>query len=207
MNLKDSFRYANHLDGIIDSVVGYISQSKNLLSTKKTHLRSASCEGAIDEIVETKKERTFPHETDRVIAFLEYVVTEKEKLNEAISATKAKLGFDIDTVVGLNKKKQYVAKVLSRICATKDSESVTSGSAYKFNAEGNQTRYLYDIKEVSTVDFDKSKAKDIAKKLITECDEISSKIDLAMVSAEVDYVAPYDVNDSLEEILDEYCSK
>ena len=72
---------------------------------------------------------------------------------------------------------------------------------YKFNQEGNQVIYHYDIDEVITIDFDRKDIKGLIKKLTKQCDELSIVLDGLLVTTEVDYTPVFDINDSLEDII------
>ena len=124
--------------------------------------------------------------------------------DEAISAAKKSCSIDIDAEVANNRIRQNVATTLSRMGNMKPSERMTKAYAYKFNAEGNQVQYAYEVKEVTTIDFDRNKVKAISKKLIQCADEVSTAIDKAMVELAVDYTPNYSVNDSFEDAIEQF---
>lgn len=204
MNLKETFRYQNFLDSILGKTTGYLGYSQNVTKTTQNHLRSKANSEAEDEEIDTTKDRQISYPVNTLIDFCSHILSEKQKLGEAINNTKSSCGIDIDNSVAINKKKQEVVRVLSQMGNIKPSESIKRGTAYKFNAEGNQTSYSYDIKEVSVIDFDRNKVKAIAKKLITESDEVSNKLDKIMVDSEVTYTPIYDVNDSFDDVLEQF---
>lgn len=74
----------------------------------------------------------------------------------------------------------------------------------KFNGEGNQTTYTYDIKEITTIDFDRNKVKAIASRLRRELDETSTEIDKMMLETSVYYVSIFEIGDDLEEAVTKY---
>lgn len=85
-------------------------------------------------------------------------------------------------------------------------QQVERGTDYKFNVEGNQTMYYYDIEVEAKEAFDRSKAKEIMRNLIQDADKTSAEIDAAMINTQVEYDAPFDVNDSFEDVMTEFLS-
>ena len=207
MNLKESFCYQNFLESLLDTAVSYVTREKNYMKTSQIHLKKAAYPDAPDEEpIDLTKERLFPnYKPDQFIEFIEMLLNEKISLSNAINAAKATLDFDIDTVISINKKSQYIARNISSMNSAKEKEVIRRGVGYMINVEGNQTAYNYDIKEVSVPDFTKEKVRELAKSLIEKSDENSAKIDLAMVSTIVDYTPKYSVNDSFEDVLDSFC--
>ena len=79
------------------------------------------------------------------------LVEERSKLTNAIGKAKASIGFDLDAAIETNKFRQTVAnrvKTMLRFTASKRTER---GTDYKFNVEGNQTQYYYDIEVKAAV--------------------------------------------------------
>lgn len=87
------------------------------------------------------------------------------------------------------------------------SENIIRGSAYKFNGEGNQVTYNYDVKQVTTIDFDRNKAREISRSLVSASDSISTSIDKVMVELEVAYEPEYSVNDAFEDVVAAFVEK
>jgi hypothetical protein len=134
------------------------------------------------------------------------LLNQKESLSTAINKAKVTCGLDIDGSVSLNKMRQSINSVFANMANIKATEKTTNGRSYKFNVAGDQVPYTYEIKEVTTIDFDRTKVKAVAKKLIKEADEISAIIDKLMIDTEVDYEPIYDVNDSYEDVLSVFAS-
>ena len=81
------------------------------------------------------------------------------------------------------------------------------GIGYKFNAEGNQVSYRCDLKKVTTINFDRNKVRGYAAGLNKKADRISAELDKQMVITEVDYEAPFDVNETFAEVLQWHMSQ
>lgn len=204
MNLKEAFRYQNKLDTYFQSITTYLNYSNNIMITKQEHLRSKVNPDATDETVDTTKDRKISYPIDKLIQFAVHIILEKSKLSEEIENTKKNCGLNIDSAISLNKKKQELSKVFSYMANIKAVERVAQGRANKFNVEGNQVSYTYDIKEVSTIDFDRNKVKTLSKNFAKEADEVSTMIDKIMIDCEVNFVPTYDMNDTFEDALEQF---
>ena len=132
------------------------------------------------------------------------LVDEREKLSTAIGKAKASVRFDIDAAVETNKFRQIVVLRAKSMLRNSASKRIEQGRDYKFNVEGNQTQYFYDI-EVETADaFDRARAKDVAREIMSKADLASAEIDAALINTQVDYVPPFNVNDSFDDVMEEF---
>lgn len=106
MNLKESFRYQNFLDMLMRSASVSITSKDHCLVTTKTHHYNKANPEAEDVEETISVDEFFPNDT--VIAFMKWLVEEREKLTKAIGAAKASVGFDIDAAVATNKFRQEI---------------------------------------------------------------------------------------------------
>lgn len=203
MNLKESFRYQKFLESLMDSARLSIQNREHSLTTTKMHKRSSANVEAEDTVeVVTCEEVFYPN--DMVIAFMTRLVEERRKLTVAIGRAKASVGFDIDAAVETNKFRQSLNAAVKRMLCYKPSKRTEKGSDYKFNVEGNQTRYYYDVEIVSEEAYDRDSAKKVMKDMISAADKTSAEIDSAMINTSVDYEPLYDVNESFEDVMAEF---
>ena len=146
---------------------------------------------------------------NEVTALLMFLMDEREKLSQAIHAAKSNLELDMDSEVGLNRQRQELAEVFRRMAALRNSERTIAGggSGFRFNGEGNQVSYRCDATQVTTIDFDRNKIRGMAAALSKKADEISVSLDRCLVNTEVTYEMPFDMNDSFEEILNDFIEK
>jgi len=86
------------------------------------------------------------------------------------------------------------------------SKRAEPGRDYKFNAEGNQVSYLYDIDVTTTESYNREYSKNIVREMVSKSDEISTMIDSVMINQEVDYDPPFNVNDDFEDVMKLFCS-
>lgn len=202
MNLKESFRYQNFLESMMSSAGESITNREHSLAVTKKHLRSKANSDA-EDMYENVDFGEF-HKNDDVLGFMLFLVNEREKLTTAIGKAKATIGFDLDAAVETNKFRQtlaYRTKMMLRYAASKKMER---GTDYKFNAEGNQNQYFYDIEVEYTEAFNREEAKRLVKEIATEADKTSAAIDSAMINTQVDYTAPFNVNDSFDDVMEEF---
>lgn len=204
MNLKEAFRYQNKLDAYFQSITSYLNYPTNIMETKQNHLRSKSNPEAANETINTTKDRKIVYPVNKLIDFAVHIIAEKSTLSEEIEKSKKNCGLNIDSAISLNKKKQELSRVFSNMANIKPTERTVQGRANKFNVEGNQVSYTYDIEEVSTIDFDRNKVKSLSKKYSNEADEISTQIDKIMIDCIVDFVPTYDMNDTFEDALEQF---
>ena len=205
MNLKESFRYQNFLENMLAYAGNSLTDREHSLTITKNHLRKKANAEA-EDMMETVDVGEF-FKNDDVLKFMTMLVEERSKLTNAIGKAKASIGFDLDAAIETNKFRQTVAnrvKTMLRFTASKRTER---GTDYKFNVEGNQTQYYYDIEVKANEAFDRSVAKDTMRKLILEADKVSPEIDSAMINTMVEYDAPFNVNDSFEAVMTDFLSK
>ena len=206
MNLKEAFHYQTFLNSLMDIATMRVGRSGSALRITKKHLKSKANPEArdVDEVVEP--DGYVP--VDAYIAFMGKAIEAKQALTEAISNAKSGLDFDMDAAVESNKFRQSANSALKRVIqGNKPYERTERDSDYKFNAEGNQTSYYYEVEVVAEEMFDKSEVRSTAKALITEANEVSAKVDSAMVNTMVDYTPIFDVNDSFDDIIAEFAAE
>ena len=203
MNLKESFRYQKFLESLMHSAGMSIQQRDHCLKTTKTHMRNKANADAQDltEVVEC--ENAF-YPNDIVVEFMVWLVGEREKLTTAIGRAKASVGFDIDAAVETNKFRQLLNSSVKGMLRYTPSKRVEQGRDYKFNVEGNQTPYYYDIEVVTEEAYDRETAKKIMRDMISTADKTSAGIDAAMINTVVDYTPVYDVNESFDDVMAEF---
>lgn len=200
MNLKESFRYQTFLGGLMRDASSSIITKDHCLITEKEHLRNEANPDA-ENITETIVPEDHFYPNDTVIEFLEWLVAERSKLSEAIGRAKSEVGFDIDAAIETNKFRQNVASSIREMLRRKPTKKKERGTGYKFNAEGNQIEYHYDVNVSAKPNYDTDNAKCVMRYMITEADKTSSEIDAALINTEVDYTPIYDVNESFDDVM------
>ena len=201
MNLKESYRYANYLDSLLRRAYTYLGNTGFVTTTVEEHLRSKSNPDVDDETIEVQKPYDVEFTPNQVIDFVVKVLDEKEKLSDAIAKAKSTTEINIDNAISMNKKKQGFVSVLNGIADIKPSETKTTSKSYKFDINGEQKPYVYDVNRKTSIDFDRTDVRKLVKKYLKETDEISSKLDLIEITTQVDIEPRFDVNDKFEELV------
>ena len=201
MNLKESYRYANYLDSLLRRAYTYLGNTGFVTTTVEEHLRSKSNPDVDDETIEVQKPYDVEFTPNQVIDFVVKVLDEKEKLSEAIAEAKSTTEINIDNAISMNKKKQGFVSVLNGIADIKPSETKTTSKSYKFDINGEQKPYVYDVNRKTSIDFDRNDVRNLIKKYLKETDEISAKLDLIEITTQVDIEPRFDVNDKFEELV------
>lgn len=205
MNLKEAFQAQNRIENLFVTLLDYLADEQNITVTKEKHFRAKAAEGKVDEELDVTNYNKKIYDTKKAVKFLLQLIDEREKVAAAIHSAKAKMDFDLDSAVDVNKKRHQALDVLRDMRQLKSKGILKKdfGTGYVFNKDGNQTSYRYDVEVVTTIDFDRNKIREQTQKLQAKADEISNKIDLALISTEVDYALPFDAHADLVEILDD----
>lgn len=209
MNLKDAFRVQNKLQSVMAEAMDILEDHRNIVKVKTTHLRSRVMDDAQDLVVEENAPSEYAGHANAIAAFLMTMMEEREKLSQAIRNAKGKLTLDLDSEVGLNRQRQALARVFRGMTTLRNSEKIITdgGTGYRFNGEGNQVAYRCDAKQVVTIDFDRNKIRALASSLGQKSDALSMEMDKCLVNTEVDYVLPFDLNDSFDTILTDFMER
>lgn len=200
MNLRESFQYMNFLDGKLEDIEWKLRDTKNVVTIKETHMKSASNPNFQDEDKTIEPDIEF--EAVQLIDFMDEIMKEKAKLSIAIHEAKNKAEVNLDHAISLNKAKQKQAVILKRLIDLKTKEEERRETAYMINNEGNQVPFYYPVKRVATINYDRNKVKARYKAIKKECDEMSTLIDKIQINTEVVFDPKWDVSDTLEDMLE-----
>ena len=108
---------------------------------------------------------------------------------------------DIDAAIETNKFRQQLNNAVKRMLGFNNSKRTERGQSWKFNNEGVQSAYYYDVEVETQEAFDRAGAKEIAREAISKADKVSAEIDAALINCEVPYEPRFDVNDSFEDVM------
>lgn len=202
MNLKESFRYQTFLDNLMSNATLSIQSVSSCLTVTKKHNKSKANPEAkdIEEVIES----TAKFKNDDVISFMEMLIREKHNLTEAIGKAKSAADFDIDAAIETNKFRRSVHAAIKRMLQNEPNDRIEMGKDYKFNVEGNQVTYLYEIEVSSKEAYDKERSQNVMRSTIKDSDDISGKIDAAMINIIVDYQPIFDVNESFDDAMTDF---
>ena len=200
MNLRESFQYMNFLDGKLEDIEWKLRDTKNVVTIKETHMKSASNPNFQDEDKVIEPDIEF--EAVQLIDFMDVIMKEKTELSMAIHEAKNKAEVNLDHAISLNKAKQKQAIILKRLIDLKTKEEERRETAYMINNEGNQVPFYYSVKRVATINYDRNKVKKRYKAIKKECDEMSTLIDKIQINTEVVFDPKWDVFYTLEDMLE-----
>lgn len=201
MKLKEAFRYQNALKQWIEEAESFLTNRNNIVKIEETHKKSLVNKEESDVVKEINN-RVIDVEPNTMIDFIYDLVEEKNKVSQAISEAKRNSDVDLDVSIEINKSKQRLANIFNRLSNVKNSQKTRTDRAYKFNVEGNQTPYVYEVDEVTSIDYDRNKVRKLQKKLEKTCDETSTKIETLQLTIEVNHTPKYDVNDSFADLIE-----
>ena len=215
MTFKEACTYSNYLGTLIGNIEYLTQTQSNYVKKTEVHLKNASNPDEKDETLVSEQERIFKGQIQDIVHLASTLIDEKLKLAIAIEAAKKVLTIDfkennillsIDTAVEYNKNIRTLAtSYLERLTTAKPISGVKmTGRGYKFNVAGDQVPYTYSIEASTELDFDKVVVKDLYKKLLNKADRISTLLDDAHTKNVVDYVKPYDIHDTMEEVIEAY---
>lgn len=187
----------------------YLSDADNVMTITEKHLRSKALAGQQDDTVDVSRKADEGFDVGRLLGIWQELMEEKERLGAAIGKAKAGMGFNLDAAVDANKSRRAFLGMLQELANRKSSHELQKGEGrgYVFNNDGNQTSYCYDIDRILTIDYDRNKVRAMVKELNRSSDEVSIKIDEALLQTQVDYALKFDLAGENRFILEELMEK
>ena len=206
MNLKEAFRFQNKLQSLMDEAERILADDRNITQVKVTALYKKAMPEQENETTVEPAPSEYADHIDAVAAFLLHLLEEREKLSRAIRAAKERQEMDMDSEVSLNSTRQSLASFFRHMVDLRNSEKLLPGGAtgYRFNAEGNQVPFRCDAKRVVTIHYDRNRVRSYLKQLTEKSDQVSAQLDRCLINSQVDYDAPFDVNDSFAAVFGDY---
>ncbi len=205
MNLKEAFQAQNKLSELMTHITRYLSAADNVMTVTEKHFRSKALEGQKDESMDVSRKDEEGFDVGRLLVIWEELMEERDRLGAAIVKAKAGMNFNLDAAVDGNKSRRAFLVMLQGLANRKSTHELQKGggTGYVFNNEGNQTLYCYDIERIMTIDYDRNKVRAMVKELHHKSDEVSIKIDEALLQAHVDYTPKFDLAGENRFILEE----
>lgn len=196
ISLKKSFELQNYLRGLFNEGTSILRRNDFITTTTQKHHRDdARADAKYEEIV-LPKQTEYVFTPTELISFIEYVCAHIANLTTAINRAK---GEKYDTLIANNNIKRRMLSYLLSMAQVKPSSRITKGRSNCFNNDGNQIEYVYDMEEVTTIDFDRNVVKAIITKLRRELDESSQEIDSMALNTMVDYENVFEIGEGLED--------
>lgn len=202
MNLKEAFRWQNHLDQLLRTAYTVVNTEKHVIRESRVHHYSniiATLEDKTEEVYEPYEN----HSAEDLIHCIMYLQTMKEALTKAIFDVKSTITVDVD--LANNVCRRNTLERIKWLLSIKDKEQIISGIGKTFNAEGNQVSYQYDISVKKTPDFDQDKLKKVYRDLYEEVETTSAHIDDEMINTNVEFKPQFSLSDSLSDVINFVC--
>lgn len=212
INIKEAYRYHNYLDDIMQSLFSHLRANNAIVITEK-HNKSKADPDAEDSVVTIKPEKHFGdnYNVVDIASLINEIIAEKLHLSNSIVTAKenlkfrsGKYTFTIDSAIEYAKKTRSLTTYIRSLLNLKSKEENESGRGLKFNAEGNQISYIYDIEKITTIDFDRKVLGTLHKKLLGQADELSTLVEENMLKKVVVFSPRYSVHKSVDEIVEDY---
>ena len=209
MNLKEAFQAQNKIGELMSYITRYLSDEDNVMTITEKHLRSKALNGQQDDTVDVSRKNEDKFDVGRLLEIWQELMGEKERLGLAVGKAKANMDMDLDAAVDANKSRRAFLTMLQGLANRKSSHEIQKGEGrgYVFNNDGNQTSYCYDIDRIMTIDYDRNKVRSMVKELTRVSDEVSIKIDEALLKTQVDYTPKFDLMGENRFILEELLEK
>ena len=201
MILKEAYRYQNYLSSLMTEAVMRLRNLDFVTTTKQLHNRKKVHPDAENETIMVEKPCAVKYTPNQLIDFVVAVIKEKEKLSTAIEYAKKNINMDIDSSLAMNKVKQDFMDCLKNMARINARERKSTGTSYKFNAEGNQVSYQYEVNVITKIDFDRIDVQNLIKKYQKETDDISTTVDRIEVTVEVEYNPRWYINTLLDDAV------
>jgi len=206
MNLKEAFRFQNKLQSLQTETMRILGDERNVTYTEITQFHKKVMPEVENEATAEVPPSEYADQVDQLVDFLLYLLNQQETLAAAIRKAKDELPLDMDSQISLNGTRQAVAALLRRLVDLHGSEQMMpgGGTGYRFNAEGNQVSYRCDAKRVTTINYNRHAVYSKLAHLNEIADSTSSLLDRCLVTYDVDYAAPFDVNDSFATVFEAF---
>lgn len=198
ISLKKSFELQNYLRSIFGYATDVLTNNKMITTTVQKHYRSKAWSEAQDEETTVPKPTDYTFTINQLVEFVEYLTENITTLTSAINRAK---GDKYDTLLANNNSKRRMLTCMLNMTGVKPTKTVTTGHSTRFNNDGNQVQYAYDIEEVKTIDFNRDVVKAIITRLRRELDESSQEIDNMALNTMVDYDNVFEIGENLEDAV------
>lgn len=201
MNIKDAFRYQSFLNEVFQQGITFLSNKANTYVTTETHKKSAAKPDVQDEVKTV--EQTVDFDPKDVIRCVTMAIDAKRALCDAILKAKANAEKNLDAQVETNKMRRQLVTCLNGMLHMNAKPVTRTGIGYTFNVEGNQTRYEYDVETTYAERFDHDEVATLLKEQRDMADAVSNEIDKTLITTDIDFQPPWNVNMSFKEIIED----
>lgn len=211
ISLKKSFEYKNYFKNLFNECCSLLIDDSFMTKTIEEHYINKvnkDEDDKVENIISLKRNIYSFITPNQLIDFVIYINNECNRLSEAITAAKTREPLSrYDTLITKNSQDRDLLYSISATNKIKSKEEFSVGSGRKFNIDGEQVTYDYDVKRIKTIDFDRNETKKLALKLRSECNSTSEAIDLLLVQNLVEFDTIFETGESFEEAFERYLNK
>jgi hypothetical protein len=201
MILKEMYQYSNFLSTTLSNCYVLLYDEELRIKGQEFHYPSRVNPEAEDKVVDLNKHK-YPFTIEEVLSLCEDLLAEYCLTTKTIELAKRQMAFSVDTAITNNRKTQHFLSVLDDVIAkTKDEVREQKATGYKFDINGEQKPYIYEVEVKKERAFDVANFKALSRKLHKECDETSSLIDQVTCSSNFEFTPKFCIHDSIEDIL------
>ena len=181
MNLKEAFQAQNKINNLLEYITDYLDNESNIMTITEKHLKSKAVNSQQDETIYCDDQKEEDFDINKLVVIYQKLM--KEKISDSITKAKGKMDFNLDSAVDLNKSRHSFITTLKYMAGKKSSHKLQKGvgKGYIINNEGTPTSYSYDVDKIMTINYDRNKIKNIITEMNQESNQISQKIDKALI--------------------------
>lgn len=212
MNLVEACKLAKNIETLKYQIAEIVSSPDYSTKVVERHLKSKVDENLEDETIEREVTKIYDITTEQAIQLLDILMQKKAQLSSAIEAAKHDIRIDVngmqlayDSAIEYNKSLRDLAILrMSKLNRIKEGIVKGTASAYRFNVEGNQTPYKYNVEVETTLLVDLKDTKKKEKEYRKLADEVSTKLDEAKLNTKIDLELGIEMNDTLEDVIENF---
>lgn len=205
MNLKEAFRYQNFLERTMMQLRTELCSPDTAFTITKTHKRKEAY-SAVEDITEVV-DRTGKYDPDVLLRAVTVILAERTDICAAIAHAKANMkdsegkAFDLDAALDTVKFQRTAIEGVRGMLLRKARTVMQEGTAYAFNAEGNQVPYVYTVEVAYAENYNRKAVQEKLRNLTSTADALSAKIELAQVTTQVLFTPMFDINDDFDDVI------
>ena len=210
MNINEACKLARNIKECVEVLQRMSYKSEYAYKIEMKHEKKAVNPDVEDLTEDNTADKEYDVSMNQIVKAMLYLNKEAAKVSKAIEVAKNSAlvnvngeMISVDSATEYNRNLRSTINIMRSLSKNKDTESKSRGSDYKFDIEGKQTPFYYNITTTKTVDYDKTEIKNEEKAIRKEVEEISIAIDKAKLDTEVMLDTVFDVNtDSFEDVLE-----
>lgn len=216
MNLKEAASYGAFLNNMIIKSQRLANSEIYCRKTTEYHNINKTNPDGVNEVINIEQQDKMDIKCHMLIDLSKKLIEEKLYLNMAIEKAKSKLFIDwkednkklsLDNAISYNKQLRDLISSCDYLKNVKTVETKKMQYGYKFNVEGNQVPYQYEVITRQEIDFNKDAVLNLNKSLKEKTDRISILIDLAQTKDVIDFTPKFSKHDTIEEVVESFLNR